>query len=341
MKKLIIGDLHFGEKGNSKKFNQQIIDFLSWSVGIAKQHGVDGIIQAGDYFHTRHEINTETLTYGIKGAEILKDSGIPSYVILGNHDLHYLERLDVSSLNSLRRIVNIVDTPTTLDDGNIVLTPWVANDDIWNTCVDNETNADFIIGHFEFNGFKVNDGYTMEHGLSANALSHYKRVISGHYHSTQTKGNVTYLGTPFPITMNEANEAHGVFILDTETSDLTFIEYETIKVVSIPYEKIDSVMGYDKKNTSIRLEFPDDLEDENLVGVFVQQLIDAGFEEVKSKFKSKKLATILESGDVEVKDVENIDGVVMECIKNSANVDGIDKDLLSDLYSKTIEIGEQ
>lgn len=340
MKILEIGDLHFGEKGNSEKFNTQVLNFLSWAVEQAHKHNVDAIVQFGDYYHTRHEINTETLTMGIHGAQLLEASGIDTYALLGNHDLHYLNRLDVSSLNALRRIINIIDEPTMIGD-DVYVVPWVNDEFVWQAAVNNHNEAKYLFGHFEFNGFKVNDGYEMEHGLSASELKGYTRVVSGHYHSTQTKGNVTYLGTPFPITMNEANEQHGIFILDTETDEHTFIEYPVMKVVSVPYTRINDVLEMDPDNTSVRIEFPDDLEDETLIGDCTKRLMDAGFSEIKTKYTNKKARTLLESEAVEIAHVDDIDQVVIDHLRAAAEVNGVSNALLEELYVEAKDKGEE
>lgn len=343
---LCIGDLHFGEKGNSDKFNQQVLDFLRWCVDYANdpKNGIDFIVQFGDYFHTRHKIDVSTLNYGIRGAEILSEFGSGNvFVLTGNHDLYYLDRLDVSSVRTLRELVTVVDTETVLDDGDssVLMTPWVANGEQWDSIVDKSTEIEYLFGHFELNGFKINDGYEMEHGYTPTALKHFKRVITGHYHSSQTKGNITYLGTPYPITMNEANEDHGVFVLNTKTDSLDFVQYDAIKVLSITLDEyLDIADDLDPENTSIRIEFPDDFDDESLIDETREKLTQRGFGEVKIKYTSKKVSEVL-SSVVEVEEVENIDQSVVLSIKAMTDIPGIKKDKLNKFYNMAIEKGSE
>lgn len=343
MKLLHIGDLHFGEKGNSTKFNNQVIEFLVWATKLAKDQGVDYIIQHGDYYHTRHKIDVSSLDYGLAGAEFLSEQfGKDKVIVLkGNHDLYYLERLDVSSVNALKQYVTVVEDQYELSD-DVLIVPWVCSGEMWDDIVNKSDDYDYLLGHFELNGFKVNDGYAMEHGFSPNALKKYKRVITGHYHSKQTKGNVTYLGTPYPITMNEANEDHGVYILDTDTDEFEFHCYDRVKVLSVPVDEfLDNIDSYDVENTSIRVEFPDDLDDESVIDEVRETLTTMGFTDAKVKYNGKKTKEILDAGGEEVEEVENIDQSVISSIKNSTDVSGVSRDKLETFYNMAIERGQE
>lgn len=334
MRIMSIGDLHFGERGDSRKFNSQILDFLNWATGICTEYKIDKIIQLGDWFHHRNKIQVETLTYGIEGAKILSTAvGKENVMVLaGNHDLFYLDRLDVSSISSIDPYVTVIDKPTVIE--NIVLTPWVATQEQWEEVVRlGETNK-FLFAHLELNGFLVNDNYEMEHGFSHRELRDYELVVTGHYHSMQTKDNILYTGTPYPITMNEANEKHGVVIIDTETDDIQFIEYTGISVISINFDEIEKVLEYDPETTSVRIEFPDVLDDESIIEEVRAVLKEKGFDEVKIKYRGEKAKKLVESEVDDVEFVENIDEAVIIAINKSVDIDGIDKELLAELYNQ-------
>ena len=349
---LLIGDLHFGEKSNSEKFNNQVIDFIDWACEKGVEKGVDGVIQLGDYFHTRHKIDVSTLNYGLRGAERLSETfskdGV--YVIIGNHDLYYLERLDMSSVNSLKHHVTVVSDVVDIGDLNkaypkneVLLTPWITDAEMWDSVVNKSAEFPYIMGHFEFQGFMLNEGYAVEHGWTHRSLKRAKKVISGHYHSPQKKDNVLYAGTPYPITMNEANEEHGVYVLDTDTGDIEFIQYEDVKVISIPYDQLDEdlINSLDPEKTSIRIEFPDDLEDETIIDEFKDVLSSLKFGEVKIKHTSKTVSKILEADVGDVESVENVDEVVMKFLNNATEIDNVDKELLKKYYLEAKKRGEE
>lgn len=347
MKILCIGDLHIGEKGNSPKFQEQVLEFIDWAIQLGYELGVDRVVQFGDYFHTRHKIDVSSLNVGIEAAVKLSGAfGRERVIVLkGNHDLYYLDSLEVSSVNVLDPYVTVVGSSWVCEDESLMYVPWVTDgkmfDDVVQQSIDHQ--IDYILGHFEFEGFEINDGYEMKHGVSHREFRDAKRVVSGHYHSSQQKDNVTYLGTPYPITMSEANEAHGVFLLDTETDELTFFEYEKVKVLSLPYDQVLEMIesgDLDPSNTSIRVEYPDDLEDETVIDEISNILTELSFSDVKVKYTGKKAQEIMGS-DIGVQDVEDIDELVLIYIEESAEVPGVDKEMLASIYKKAIEAGEQ
>lgn len=349
---LLIGDLHFGEKSNSEKYNKQVLDFIDWVCGVGEENGVDGVVQLGDYFHTRHKIDVSTLNYGLQGAERLSATFSKENVcvIIGNHDLYYLERLDMSSVNSLKHHVTVVSNVSDIAEinpsykkGEVLLTPWIVDAEMWDDVVNKSAEYPYIMGHFEFQGFVLNEGYAVEHGWTHKSLKRAKRVISGHYHSPQEKDNVLYAGTPYPITMNEANEEHGVYILDTDTGDIEFIRYDGVKVISIPYDQFDEdlVEALDPENTSIRIEFPDDLDDETIIDDFKDVLSSMKFNDVKIKHTSKAVTKILEADVGEVESVENVDEVVMKFLTDAVDIDGVDKEILTKYYLEAKKRGEE
>lgn len=346
MKLMIIGDTHFGEKQNDTKFNQNLVEMFEWAMETAKANKVDKIVHLGDYFHNRNSINVQTINYGVQGAKVLASHYDKENIltILGNHDIYYKDRLDVHSLSIIEPYVTVVDSLTAIDeDGKVLLTPWIIDNEQWDILVDEvvKKKHEFVLGHFEFNGFKMNDYYTMEHGNSHRELKRCKRVFSGHYHSPQTQNNVHYVGTPIPTTMSEANEEHGVHILDTETNELDFYVYDKVKVISIPYTEIELLEELDPENTSVRIEFPDDLEDETIIMEIQEALAERNFDEVKIKYKGNKAKELLESAVDTIEEVENIDLVVKTFIDNSTEVDGIDKSILLKYYNEAIERGEE
>tara|TARA_Y100000593_G_scaffold93898_1_gene190482 strand:+ start:4444 stop:5472 length:1029 start_codon:yes stop_codon:yes gene_type:complete len=332
---LILGDLHFGERGDSEKFNNSILDFLEWSIDIGTEHQVDKVAQLGDWFHSRSKIQVQTLNYGVVGAQMLGQvfGRENVFVLEGNHDLFYLDRLDISSINVLSPYVTVIHEPTSV--GNIMMTPWIVSGEQWDDIVNASRNHEYLFAHLELNGFMVNDRYEMEHGQSHRELRGYKSVLTGHYHSKQEKDNILYVGTPYPITMNEANESHGVFIFDDETGTIEYEEYQGIKVISVEYADLESVLeelGDDVEKTSIRVVFSDE-NTEDMVEEVQERLSKMEFDTVRIKFNNTKTREIL-NADIEVSDTENIDDIVVRVIRESVDVDGIDKTLLETLYSQ-------
>lgn len=337
---VVIGDLHFGERGDSEKFNNSILDFLEWSVAEAHKHGAEKCIQLGDWFHHRNKIQVQTLNYGVVGAEILGTSfgKENTFVLSGNHDLFYLDRLDISSISVMDPYVTVIDEITQLSP-TVTATPWITDMEMWNAVIDTAEKTPYLFAHLELSDFMVNDRYTMENEFSPKELKRFGKVITGHYHSKQERGNICYVGTPYPITMNEANEWHGIHIFDDETGELTPIQYDRIKVISVPAADLEAVLeelGDDVEDVTIRVEFPDDLEDESLLEEVKSHLHAMNFDGVKIKYTGGKVKEILES-EVTIEDVSNIDELVMAVLEDAVKVPGVDNALLKSVYVKAIE----
>ncbi|MBG24022.1 MAG: hypothetical protein CMF22_11270 [Idiomarinaceae bacterium] len=338
-KTVLIGDLHFGAKNDSDKHNLQLLEMLDW---VCEEFGhYDQVVQLGDYFDHRTKIQLQTLERAVEGAKKLSTTfgKENTHVIVGNHDLFYLSRLDVTSTRAIEPHVTLIDRVVDMGDG-IIATPWVIEGPQWDEICNLGDSNRFLLAHLELNGFKVNDAYTMEHGHSPKELRGYEKVITGHYHTPQLQKNIQYVGTPIPFTMNEANEDHGIWTLDTDTGELEFHVYDRVKVISVPYTDIETLKELDPANTSIRIEFPDDLEDETKISEVVEFFKENDFTEVKVKYQGNKAKEILESDSGEVTDVENIDEVVIRQLKSTKPVAGIDIELLQSTYRECIELSQ-
>lgn len=335
---LVIGDLHFGEKGDSPKYNNYLLDFIDSCIKDYKGK-VKGVIQLGDYFHHQTKIRLDTLNFALEGIKRISEAfGKENvYVLEGNHDLYYDDRLDVSSVRALEPYCTLIDSPTLIGDENkLLLTPWVVSGEMYDNIVSYSRKAKAVFGHFEFNGFKMNDHYVMENGQSHRALKNFQLVVSGHYHSFQEKDNVVYVGTPLPITMNEANEEHYVMIFDDEDCSYTLEPYKDISVMAVSYEEFIELAEnptFDPKKTTIRVDFPDDLEDESAIDDVKAILEDMGFDEYRIRYRGNKVKQLMEASTDEISNVENIDESVVKSINGMVPIEGIDKNILVSFYN--------
>lgn len=344
----MIGDLHYGEKGDSDKHNDQTNDCLRWAVSEAKKRSCTTVVQFGDWFHNRNRVNVNTMNKGIEGAKILSDGFDHAYTIVSNHDIYHRDRLDVNSMAILRPYINVIDEPTELpeeacggESSGVIMWPWVTSGKAWDSYINVSKGYRFLFAHLELNGFLMNDHYEMEHGYSPKELRDFEHVYTGHYHSPQTKDNISYLGIPFGVSMTEANRELGIYFLETKTGEVEFVPYGKVKVISIPYEEFDQVIeDLDPENTYIRVEFPDDLADETEITRVQKVLEEGNFKDSKIQYTETKTKQLLESDVEEVEEVENIDKVVRTNLSQSSKVEGIDNEILIRLYNKAAEMGE-
>lgn len=159
---LYFTDIHFGVRSDSllrleicKKVVDQIIDTI-------KKNDIKYVIFGGDLFHSRVSLNVNTLNVAIDAIKsIAKYAHI--YMIIGNHDIHYKNSLDVHSMklfNDLKNI-DVIEEPTELminDDKKMLLVPWMSDLDDYK-----EESYDYIVGHFDISAKYLIASYIEEH----------------------------------------------------------------------------------------------------------------------------------------------------------------------------------
>jgi DNA repair exonuclease SbcCD nuclease subunit len=228
MKIAILGDCHFGVRGDSIAFHNHYRKFyLETFFPYLVQNGITTIFQLGDLFDRRKYISFQSLALCRRYFfDQLVKHDIQCHVLLGNHDIFFKNTLEVNSPDLLLRDykdhVFLYDKPTQWQSVDVI--PWI--------CKDNELEImDFIkrstnevcFGHFELAGFEMDRGNICHEGMDASALSKYDLVLSGHFHHKSTNGSIVYVGTPSEHTWADYNDERGFHILDTETRELTFI----------------------------------------------------------------------------------------------------------------------
>lgn len=252
MKIALLGDTHIGARGDSAAFHDHMQKFyMEFFFPYLKENGVNTIIQLGDLFDRRKYINFMSLHRSRSYLfDQLKEYGIDFHVFPGNHDTFYKSTNEVNSINLLLGEYDNVTTymePTEVDfDGlKIGMIPWICPEN-YDRVVEfmNTTSTQIILGHFEIAGFEMYRGSVCDHGLSIEIFSKFDDVYSGHFHTRSSRGNITYVGTPYELTWSDWNDTKGFHILDTETRELTFVENPFKMFHKIHYD--DSSNDYDE-----------------------------------------------------------------------------------------------
>ena len=232
MKICILGDTHFGARGDSLDFHKYFKRFYNEVFfHYLKVNDIKSIFQMGDLFDRRKFINFNTLhlcrEYFFDRCQIL---GIKVYTLLGNHDITFKNTLEINStgllLNEYENIEYYDSFETVEFDGvKIDVVPWICDDneqEIFNAM--KQSTAQICFGHFEIAGFEMDKGNVCDHGLDKKILSKYDIVLSGHFHHKSTNDNITYVGTPYEMTWSDHNDQKGFHIFDTNTREMTFVK---------------------------------------------------------------------------------------------------------------------
>lgn len=230
MKVAIISDTHAGVRNGSSVFiDHQETFYRDVFFPYLDRHKIKTILHLGDYFDNRKNIDFRVLNANRKHfLEPMRDRGITMDIIPGNHDIYYKNTTRVCSLKELlghfTSNINIIMNPRVMTYGSmhIAMLPWITpeNHDESMSFIES-CRASWLCGHLELNGFEMQKGVEMKHGMDAGIFSRFDRVLSGHYHTKSQKGNVMYLGTQMEFTWSDVDDPKYFHVLDTETQEIT------------------------------------------------------------------------------------------------------------------------
>ena len=200
MKVALVTDLHFGAGNDNlkvaahqKKFYDEV--FFPY----LKEHNIKEVIDLGDTFDRRRYISFTSL----KAAKAmffdpLKENGIKTHMIVGNHDAVYKNTIELNSIYLLlQEYDNIIEyeKPTDVQIGgcDILMLPWICAGNQQETMLAvQHTKAQIVMSHLELKGFEFMRGHIMHDGMDHKVFDKFDMVCSGHYHHKSTEGNINY-----------------------------------------------------------------------------------------------------------------------------------------------------
>jgi hypothetical protein len=231
MKIAILGDSHFGSRGDNVHFHHLFDKFYNETFfPKLKELGITHIVQLGDLFDRRKYINFQTLFLSKKYFFNKVNEDFKLYTLVGNHDSAYKNTIDVNSPSLLLKQyenITVCEKPTTITmfGVDVDLIPWI--------CKENEeeilefmknSSSKICFGHFELSGFEMDRGNMCVEGMDRNVLSRYDIVLSGHFHHKSTDGHIFYTGAPYEMTWSDYDDKRGFHILDLDSQGMEFYE---------------------------------------------------------------------------------------------------------------------
>ena len=253
MKVAILNDTHCGVRNSSDIFlDYQDRFYTEVFFPYCEEHGITQVLHLGDYYEHRKFVNFKALNSNRHHfLEPLKQKGMTMDIIPGNHDVYYKNTNELCSLKELLGYftsnVNIILKPTVLDyDGlKFAVIPWINNANYQEyTKWAMNCEASMLGAHLELKGFDMMPGMPNPHGMSADVFSRFEMVLSGHFHTKSTQGNVTYLGSQMEFTWADCDDPKYFHVLDTETRELEAIRNPITMFKNVIYD--DTKMNYDK-----------------------------------------------------------------------------------------------
>jgi DNA repair exonuclease SbcCD nuclease subunit len=161
-KAAVFTDIHFGLKSNSRIHNQDCEEFIDWFIETAKANNCETCLFCGDWHHNRNSLNLTTMDATIRSMEKLGKAFDKVLMFVGNHDLYYKDKRDVSSTEFAKHIPGITVIDEILEEDDVALVPWLVGDE-WKKI--GKIKAKYLFGHFELPSFYMNAMVQMpDHG---------------------------------------------------------------------------------------------------------------------------------------------------------------------------------
>ncbi len=323
-------DIHFGLRNNSRAHNDDCENFICWMTEEAHREGAETAIFLGDWHNNRSNINVSTLNYTASNIKYLSENFERVYIIMGNHDLAYREKREITSLPFGGYLPNVTLVNDILTVGDMTIVPWLVGDE-WQSM--KRLKSRYVFGHFELPKFKMNAMVEMpDHGgLNAGHFPNQELVFSGHFHKRQQQGNVVYMGNCFPHNYADAwDDERGCMFLEYggQPDYRSWPNAPKFKTLTLT-EAIDKHESLFDTQTFARVTIDVDISYEEATYIKEQWIKEYGMRELALiPGKKEEHTTEWSGGEIQF---ESVDAIVLNQIQ-SIDSDVIDRRLLTEIY---------
>ena len=169
----------------------------------------------GDFFD--HVYNKGTLPVDILN-ELMRffcdEWRVPMIMIPGNHDYFDASETEhgLTPFKYASKWIKVIDVPTVIDE--CLWVPWRRDPNVCKEIIESHPNVKIIFGHFDIIGFKLNAKRISTEGCTRQMFPSNINVYTGHYHTPQQYDNITYLGSPYQLTLSEAEDKKALIIIN-------------------------------------------------------------------------------------------------------------------------------
>ena len=223
----LITDTHFGVRGDNPLFYSYFDEFLDGVFfPMLEKKGIKKIIHLGDLNDRRKYMNYQTLAWADTFFKRCADRGIQMDVIAGNHDTYYKSTNAINSPELLfSKYKNVTIYSETQEVDGILYVPWINQENKETTLqLIRDTECEIVMGHLELTGYTMFKGVVCHDGMNPDIFHKFKSVYTGHFHTKNISGNVTYLGCPWDLIFTDADDVKGFHLWDSADDSLEFIE---------------------------------------------------------------------------------------------------------------------
>jgi hypothetical protein len=177
-------------------------------------------------------------------------------------------------------------------------------------------------------------------GLKQSLFDRYDTVFSGHYHHRSSKGNITYLGTPYELTWQDYADPKGFHLFDLDTRELTFIQNPITLFVKLEYNDLDQepidLSSLDLRDTYIKLIVVNKT-DFYKYDQFLNKLYNKGAIEIKIIEDIGDFSNGEISEDIKLEDTQSVLNHYIETIETDVDTSKI-KSYIQSLYTEALNM---
>lgn len=188
---------------------------------------IDGIILAGDLYHTHAIIHAEVQFFWWC---FFQEHRLHNAIVLkGNHDAPGVEgSLATALIAHVEQATVVAWRPVVLN--NILFAPYTNGPQLvkWS---EEHPGCGTLICHQTFDGSRYENGFFAGDGVDPNLIKQ-KAIISGHIHTPQEFFKVWYPGAPRWRTLGDANVDRAIWVLDFDDNG-TLVKRESIDTGSV------------------------------------------------------------------------------------------------------------
>lgn len=330
-KVLVTSDIHIHQHKKSSDRLNHCLDALQWIFETAIDRNIKDILFLGDLFHDRQKLDTYgyVKTYDMFEKYLYEDPKFNMYLLVGNHDMYYFQRWDVSSVKPLRAFptVTVIEKPSTIKIGDhfVDFLPYT-HDPIGDLNTLKSPSHELLCAHIAVDGAKLNLHHStksevcVEHDgdmkvIGSNVYADWDQVFLGHYHGPQNVGiNAEYVGSPLQLSFGEAFEDKHIIIYDLQTKKKEYIKNDfSPQHFIIPASERSS---YDLNGNYVKL-LTDNLDSADLVDLRKELENDVATLEIKPILKKEEEHIIEDAKAILYNKDEMLQKYVEEVEKNN------------------------
>lgn len=270
---LFFSDLHIFSHKQSLQRLQDCLDVLRWAFQSARERNIKDVVFLGDLFHDRQKIQVLAYHNAFQIFEEYKDLNI--YLLLGNHDLWFYDKWDISSVMPLSAMSNVevISRPCTKNIAglDVDFLPFTHNP-VEVVSKNFSNKSALLCSHIAVDEATLNELYNTRAEVSIESekdvvkvskdlFRGWRRVLLGHYHCPQKLDDrVEYVGSPLQLSFNEAFQSKHLLLLDTQTLEVDYIENTfSPKHLIVRFDEINDVK-LDNNFVQIQVEDVDSLD---------------------------------------------------------------------------------